>query len=146
MITTEIDKRFEEIRNTVWSLAGSKALVFRKMMTYAKVIVPLENVKQIYAKNLYNRDDEVLREFYYFTENDVYIIKADNTDINVQVVKNQKVKDIQLTIIDGHEDKVRLNIEFSNGVKMEFNSLNDANENWINSYRDFIMSIYKIYA
>ncbi|PFU84642.1 hypothetical protein COK91_03060 [Bacillus cereus] len=146
MITTEIDKKFEEIKNMVWSLAGSKALIFRKMMTYAKVVVPLENVQQIYAKNLYNHDDEVLREFYYFTEDDIYIIKSDDTDIKVQVVKQQKVKDIQLTIIEGHEEKVRLNIEFSNGVKMELSSLNDSNENWINSYRDDIMKIYKRYA
>ncbi|MFD0768855.1 DUF3908 family protein [Bacillus sp. CGMCC 1.60114] len=143
-MTVETREHFSNIKDFIFTIAGSKHTVVRNMIKYAENLVPLENVECIYVKNLY-KDDEAEREFYFFAQDSIYIISAVDSDIKIQVVKEPKIKDINLTIVNGNEELLKLNIEFLNGVKMEFDSFADSNSNWYPWHSKLIKTIFKMY-
>ncbi|MCX9102961.1 DUF3908 family protein [Bacillus anthracis] len=144
-MTVEIRERFSDIKDFIYTIAGSKHTIVRNIIKQAEKLVPLENVECIYVKNLYH-EDEAERDFYFLSKESIYIISAVDSDIKIQVVKEPKIKDINLTIVNGNEDLLKLNIEFLNEVKMEFDSFADSNSNWYPKYSKLIKEIFEMYT
>lgn len=85
-----------------------------------------------YAKNYMNKsEDHVL---YFFYENVVRIIKEDNDfDFVIHSFENKVVSKVFKKARWETQNHI-LTLHFSNGEVLEFNSLGDSNDNWVEEY------------
>lgn len=116
-----------------------KGIVNEQRYSYEKIKRIIEHVennfgepKLFYAKNFVTRSDNPI--LYFFYENMVLIIKGDaDYDFIVHSFENKVVSKV-LKKARWESQNHNLTIHFSNGEVLEFNSLNDSNERWMETY------------
>jgi|GEM_PF-4602911 len=100
-----------------------------------------DEVKYVYLKNLFL--DDVVKELYCFTEDDIYIftIIVDN-HVKIEVIKNYVVSSISIDKQLGKKGANRLEIILGDDNKLVFNPYNESNENWNYTYSEIALEIF----
>ncbi|MGX5430465.1 DUF3908 family protein [Bacillus cereus] len=141
-----IAEEMESIKLSARQIAGKQHDILKKMIKHMEALVPLEDVKIVYSKGLHNDDEEFPKEFYFFTEKKVFIVKEINNSIKLQVIFNIQVKDINFNILNDNQNLVELNVLYDNGTEIRFHSLEDSNHHWKSEYRKQLEEIFKLYT
>jgi hypothetical protein len=109
---------------------------------FPKVLNEMVNPDEVlcfYGKGLFNQRE---KQLYLFFINKVVHIHIDERNVQFRTIKHDVVEANFRIEANG---STGISIEFSNGEKLELNSLDDSNNNWKETYAEMIRVIYKMF-
>lgn len=98
-----------------------------------------DEVLCFYGKGLFNQRE---KQLYLFFTNKVVQVLVLEKNVRFKTIKHEVVEANYRIEANG---STRLSIEFSNGEKLEINSLDDSDNNWEETYAEMIRVIYKLF-
>ncbi|WP_099355503.1 DUF3908 family protein [Fredinandcohnia onubensis] len=101
-------------------------------------IVSTEEVNYFYGRNIYREGEKNL---YFFYVDKIVVVTIIENVINFQTIK-EDIVEANFIPSEG-ESSSTLVLKFTSGKAIEFNSLEDSNYNWNETYAANLLAIYK---
>lgn len=126
-----------------YSERSSQARSLRFVLEEINKVIDVNEIKVIYPMNLFIDDKQI--EIYLFNDKrNIMKVTYENKELNAYLYFFKDIVNFKSKI--NCENKSRsLSIDFSNGEKIEFNSINDTNSYYTNEFDELIIGIWKLF-
>lgn len=127
-------------------LSGPDSREYWEFLRTIDQVVPVENVKVFYPKNLYSGEPNL--KLFLFTGNDIWIAEQTSwSSVQITLHKNIQAEKLTRQIQTRNRfDGTQLSILLRSGENLEFNSKEDSPEDWIETFSEYIDEIFELIA
>jgi hypothetical protein len=141
-------KKFEESMRVQNFQSGNNYSIDLTMIALINKYVNTDDIKLLYPKNLFVKDKN--SELYVFTDDKLIYTRSNgqkedyNPIIQLNIVKIEDIKSLQVSESNDYSNPTSLSIYFKNNdEELTFNSSNDTNIQYSNSFKEDISEISK---
>lgn len=118
-----------------------KSRYYTRVLEVVETYINPEDIKIFYPRNILNSNEH--KEFILFFNDKISIVHFEKEKAYFIRTFDLEVRESTLSIPEYTADGVTMNLVFENGEKLTFNSVEDSNRSWNDTYIDLIQEIFK---